>query len=110
MRPPKIVIFIYIKFCDISGQKYYTVHDDRQFADFNEVGYLEFMKRSTENQLARATILRWLFYVCTHLLYFSTEVQTRDVAYSKWTVLTRPPPFSLAFGERATAKVEPYNV
>ena len=38
-------------------------------ADFNEDRHLEFMKRGqrTEKQLARATILRRLFYVCKYI-------------------------------------------
>ena len=57
----------YINFCDISPRLENTIDS---FADFNEVGHLEFMKRGQQkiNLRVCATILQWLFYVCTHLL------------------------------------------
>ena len=63
--PPKFFDFTCIKFCDI-GPK--ILHDDWPFADFNEVGHLEFMKRGQQKINLRVRNHFTMAVLCVHTL------------------------------------------
>ena len=61
--PKKVVILLTLNFVTFWPE---NIHDDRQFADFNEVSHLEFMKRGQRKINLRAQQFYDGCFMCAH--------------------------------------------